>query len=142
MSTKTSKLLEELRKCTDFCNFYEKNQKEIFSVPLSQLLNELLHEKGLKKSQVIRDSELAEIYAYQIFSGIRRPDRKKLLAIAVAMKLSPTEVQNLLKSASYPQLYAKHTFDCIVLYGIYKKMSVLEINNMLYEYDEETLGGE
>ncbi len=142
MSKKTSKLLEELKKCADFRAFYEENWDEMATSSLSQLLNDLMEEKGLKKSQVIKNSELAEVYAYQIFSGLRRPDRKKLLALAVGMKLSLPEVQKLLKCASYPQLYAKIPFDCIVLYGISKKMSVLEINGMLFEYGEETLGGE
>ena len=52
---------------------------------LAQLLQELLEAKGLKKSQVIKEAEFSEVYGYQIFSGLRVPERKKLLCLAVGM---------------------------------------------------------
>ena len=55
------------------------------------------------------------------------------------MGLNIDEVQKLLKCAGYPQLYVKKPFDSIVLYGFCKGMSVVEINEMLYKYDLETL---
>ena len=83
---------------------------------------------------------MSEVYAYQIFSGLRIPDRKKLLCIAIAMKLSLDDVQTLLKCAGYAVLYVKIPFDSIILYGICKKLSVVEINEILYEYGIEILG--
>ena len=56
------------------------------------------------------------------------------------MELNIDEVQQLLKSAGYPQLYVKRPFDSIVLYGFCKGLSVIEINEMLYRYELETLG--
>ena len=79
MMKDTSKIIEELNLCDDFKSFYNENKDYMLSSTLSELLNELLKEKGLKKSKVIKDSELSEIYAYQIFSGVRVPERNKLL---------------------------------------------------------------
>lgn len=136
----TKKLVEELGLCADFNTFYNEHEEFMIRDTLSQLLNRLIEEKGLKKSQVIRYAELSEVYGYQIFSGLRVPERKKLLCLAIAMSLNVDEVQNLLKSAGYPTLYVKRPLDCVVLYGICKKLSVAEINNLLFEYDLETLG--
>jgi len=97
-------------------------------------------EKGLKKSQVIRDSELSEVYSYQIFSGLRVPERKKLLCLAVGMSLNLDEVQTLLKCAGYSPLYVRLPFDSIIIYGICKSLSVVQINEILFGYDLETLG--
>ena len=36
--------------------------------------------------------------------------------------------------------YVKLPFDSIVLYGLCKKLSVMQINELLYEYGLETLG--
>ena len=94
----------------------------------------------IKKSQVIRAAEMSEVYAYQIFSGLRVPERKKLLCLAIGMTLNLEEVQALLKCAGYSQLYVKLPFDSIVLYGICKNLSVVEINELLFEYGLETLG--
>lgn len=136
----TSKIVEELGLCTDFKTFYNENKEYMVSATLSQMLNDLIKEKGLKKSEVIRKSELSEVYSYQIFSGLRVPERKKLLCLAVGMGLNLDEVQTLLKCAGYSPLYVKISFDSIVIYGICKQLSIVEINEILFEYDLETLG--
>ena len=140
MGKDTSKILEELGFCADFRTFYDENKSYMVSQTLSELLNDLLKTKGLKKAQVIKAAELSEVYAYQIFSGLRVPDRKKLLCLAIGMELNLDEVQTLLKCAGYSTLYVKLPFDSIVLYGICKHLSVMAINELLYEYDLETLG--
>ncbi len=140
MQKDTSKIVEELGLCPDFQTFYQENKDYMVSDNLAALLSQLLESKGLKKSQVIKNAELSEVYGYQIFSGIRVPERKKLLCLAVGMQLNIDEVQLLLKCAGYPQLYVKLPFDSIVLYGLCKELSVVQINELLYEYDLETLG--
>ncbi len=140
MAKDTSKIVEELGLSPDFKTFYSENKDYMIKEDLSQLLDELITKYDLKKSQVIRAAEMSEVYAYQIFSGLRVPERKKLLCLAVAMKLTLDEVQTLLKCAGYSTLYVKLPFDSIVLYGVCKKLSVVEINEILYEYGLETLG--
>lgn len=136
----TSKIIEELKFCEDFNVFYSENKQFMVNCALSEMLSALIKEKGLKKSQIIRNSELSEVYAYQIFSGLRIPERKKLLSLAIGMELNLDELQKLLKCAGYTPLYVKIPFDSIVIYGICKKFSVMKINRMLFEYDLETLG--
>lgn len=140
MQKDTSEIVNELGLCPDFQTFYNENKEHMVFDDLAQLLSELIQRKGLKKSQVIKNAELSEVYGYQIFSGVRVPERKKLICLALSMRLNIDEVQQLLKTAGYPQLYVKKPFDSIVLYGICKKMSVLQINELLYEYGLETLG--
>ena len=140
MQKDTSEIVNELGLCPDFQTFYNENKEHMVFDDLAQLLSELIQRKGLKKSQVIKNAELSEVYGYQIFSGVRVPERKKLICLTLSMRLNIDEVQQLLKTAGYPQLYVKKPFDSIVLYGICKKMSVLQINELLYEYGLETLG--
>ena len=140
MKKDTSKIVEELGLCPDFNTFYNENKEYMISHSLSEMLGVLLEKKGLKKSQVIRDSELSEVYSYQIFSGLRIPERKKLLCLAVGMRLNLDEVQTLLKCAGYTPLYVKIPFDSIIIYGICKNLSVVDINALLFEYNMETLG--
>ncbi len=140
MAKDTAKIVEELGLCPDFKTFYSENKAYMVEEDLSTLLNALLCKHNLKKSEIIRAAEMSEVYAYQIFSGLRKPDRKKLLCLAVAMKLPLDEVQTLLKCGGYSALYVKLPFDSIILYGVCKKLSVVEINEILYEYGMETLG--
>ena len=140
MQKDTSKIVEELGLCPDFTTFYNENKQYLIKDTLSEMLEQLLAKKGLKKSAVIKEAEMSEVYGYQIFSGLRVPERKKLLCLAVAMKLNIDEMQTLLKTAGYSPLYVKLPFDSIVLYGICKSLSVIEINELLYEYGLDTLG--
>ena len=140
MHKDTSEIVKELGLCPDFQTFYSENKEYMVRADLSELLGELMDRKGLQKTDVIKNAEMSEVYVYQILSGIRVPERKKLLCVAVAMGLDIDEVQQLLKSAGYPQLYVKKPFDSIVLYGFCKRLSVIEINELLYKYELETLG--
>ena len=136
----TKKLLEELKNCDDFKKFYEAHNNSVKKKKLSDYLIELIEKKGIKKTEAVKASELNEIYAYQIFSGVRIPERKKLLSITLGMKLTLEETQELLKVAGYAPLYVKNEFDCAIIYGICKKLSIIEINSILYENNLETLG--
>ena len=140
MQKDTSEIAKELGLCPDFQTFYAENKDYMVSDNLSALLAQLLESKGLKKAQVIKKAELSEVYGYQIFSGVRVPERKKLLCLAIGMELNIEETQQLLKCAGYSQLYVKLPFDSIVLYGLCKGLSVIQINELLYEYSLETLG--
>lgn len=140
MEKDTSEIVKELKLSQDFQTFYNENKDYMISESLADMLTELLNRKGLHKSQVIKNAEISEIYGYQIFSGVRVPERKKLLCLAISMKLNIEEVQQLLKCSGYTQLYIKKPFDSIVLYGFCKGLSVVEINEILYRYDLETLG--
>ena len=120
----TSKIVEELHLNEDFNTFYNENKEYIAEKPLSELLDELIKEKNLHKSEIIKNSGLSEVYSYQIFSGLRLPDRKKLLALAIGMGLNFDETQTLLKSAGYPPLYIKLPFDSVVIYGFFKNLSI------------------
>lgn len=140
MQKDTSEILAQLGLCPDFQTFYRENKDYMICDSLQALLARLLEAKGLKKSAVIRKAELSEVYGYQIFSGVRVPERKKLLCLAVGMELNIDEAQQLLKCAGYSPLYVKLPFDSIVLYGLCKHFSIIQINELLYEYGLETLG--
>jgi len=140
MEKNTAEILKELGLCPDFQTFYKENKNYMVSQKLTELLSQLLESKGLHKSQIIKNAEISEVYGYQIFSGIRVPERKKLLCLAVGMGLNIEETQQLLKCAGYAQLYVKLPFDSVVLYGLCKELTVVQINELLFKYGLETLG--
>lgn len=140
MAKDTAYLLEELRNCSDFNRFYRENAEYLPHRSLADYLDELVKQHGIRKADAIRRGELSEVYGYQIFSGLRVPERKKLLSLAVGMGISLDELQRLLKCSGYAPLYAKNAFDCVVIFGVCKHLSVAEINDLLYEHGMETLG--
>lgn len=136
----TSEMMKELENFSSFKEFADENIDNISTKQLSENLRELLSKYGIKKSEAVKNSEINEIYAYQIFAGSRMPDRNKLLCILIGMSLPLEEVQNLLKTSGYAPLYLKNATDCIVAFGIYNKYNLLKINALLYEYGLDTLG--
>lgn len=133
-------MLEELKACNEFEKFYDENKEYTVDLTLAQYIERLIKEKGLSKAEVIKNAEMSEVYAYQIMSGLRIPDRKKLLCLAFGMKLNLEETQQLLKCTGYAQLYVKNTFDCIVIYGLCNGFTVPDVNEKLYDFGLETLG--
>ena len=96
-------------------------------------------EKSLKKSTVIKNSELNEIYGYQIFSGVRNPSRDSLICLCSAMELNVEETQSLLQIGGFALLYPKNKRDVIIINGINSNLSVAKINENLYDNGENTL---
>lgn len=141
MAKSTSNLLRELKHFSDFKEFYNENKEDIATCPLHVYIESLIEAKGLSKSSIVEKAEMSEVYAYQIMSGIKaKPAREKVLCLAFGMGLTLDETQDMLKKTGYATLYAKNEYDVIIMYGLYKRMSIIDVNNLLYEYGRSTLG--
>ena len=67
------------------------------------------------------------------------PDRKLLLAIAIALKFSVDETQHLLKYADEPELYPRRKFDAAVLYALERRLRLVDTNILLADEKCDTL---
>ena len=114
--------------------------KEIRDVSFVDYINEILLEKDLEKSDIIRDAQIPRTYAYQIFQGSKQAGRDKILQLAIAMKLNLEETNRLLTVAHHIHLYAKQQRDAILIFGISKQYSLIQINELLDEFHHELLG--
>ncbi len=135
----TNELLDELTSGTPLTSFISENSENFIETDLSETLNRILKEKGLTKSAVLKNAEINDIYGYQIFSGKRRPSRDKLIAISLGMKLSLEEVQALLKSAGFQELYPKFKRDSIIINCVCEEKNVFETNGILYNFNQDLL---
>lgn len=138
-ATITDKLFEKLQEADDISLFAESNTDSFTSITLKDYIQKLLRCHGLKKSQVISESGLNEIYIYQIMAGKRNPSRDKLLALAIAMKLDIEECQKLLKFGGVNELYPRNRRDAIILFGLKKKLNIFDLNELLFDLDEVIL---
>lgn len=135
----TDELMDALNQSSSIEEYINKQQDYMIDSTISDYLNQLLNEKSLKKSAVIKNSELNEIYGYQIFSGKRIPSRDRLISIAFGMGLSLDEAQALLKYAGFAPLYPKQKRDSLLIWGISHQFSIYQINDLLYTENENTL---
>lgn len=140
MQKSTTELLNELKNFDSFKEYEKINKNSMINKTLSQYLCDLLEEKHLKKSDVIRKGELNESYAYQMFSGVKStPSKDKLICLSIGMDLSVDETNSLLKLAGLSSLYPRIKRDSIIIINMNNKKSVVEINEELYNEGEETL---
>lgn len=140
MQKSTTELLNELKNFDSFKEYEKINKNSMINKTLSQYLCDLLVEKHLKKSDVIRKGELNESYAYQMFSGVKStPSKDKLICLSIGMDLSVDETNSLLKLAGLSPLYPRIKRDSIIIINMNNKKSVVEINEELYNEGEETL---
>ena len=133
MKKRTEELLEILNKSPNIQDYYDNESENIITMTLPEYLKELCKVKGISKAECIRKSQLPRTYGYQIFSGLKKPTRNKVLCLCFGFCLTVEESQSLLKAAGYPILYARNKRDAVILFALLRSLSVMEVNDMLYE---------
>lgn len=135
----TDEMLEKLLKANNIEEYIKENQESFIDLTISQFLSEYIKVNKLTKSHIIKNAEISEIFGFQVLSGTRNPSRNTLLSLCIAMGMTVEEVQTALKIAKFAPLYPKFKRDSIIILGITKNKAVFEINNELYDNNEETL---
>lgn len=142
----TEKLLEELLAADDLREFVGPNGSSCLGVSagsgepsLSDYLNRLLEEKGLKRSDVVRRAGLNSTFGYQIFTGSRKASRDKLLQLAFAMGRTLREANRLLRYGEAGALYCKNRRDAIIVFALDRGYSLQEVEEALFSLGEDTI---
>lgn len=111
----TDELLNELLDAPNIDGYIKEHD---FATPsLSNYLKQLLQEKGLERSHVVRMADLNETFGYQIFTGARHPSRNKVLQIAFAMALTLKETNRALTAAGVSVLNCEDRRDAISFFA-------------------------
>ena len=139
MEKDTRELLHELTAAKNVADFLHDNRQNLREVSLSEYLKELLQRKNLSQKEVIRASGIDHSYACHIFAGDKNPSRPKLLAIALAMKLTADEAQYLLRYANLPKLYPRIPWDSVIIHALNRQKSVIDTNMLLDELQQPPL---
>ena len=135
----TTNLENELKSCDTLENFLKVNRDELSTASLAEQIQTLIASKALTRSDVVKASNLNEVYAYQIISGARRPSRDKLLCLCIAMKATLDETCELLIHGGFAPLYVRSQRDSIIIFAISHEETILQLNNNLYDHGEALL---
>lgn len=139
MKKRTDELINELKNSKSIKCFIDENESNFTDYSLSEYIEKLMKEKQLKKIDIVKRSNLSEVYTYQIMAGMKNPDREKLLCIIFALQLSMEEANRLLKIAGKAELYPRSKRDSILIFALERKLTINEANEMLFELSQETL---
>ncbi len=139
MEEKTENLNKELSNTNinDYLNNH--NFDDFDSLNFSLKLKELIARKKLKISDIIKTSNLSKSYLYSILNGDRRASRDKIITLAISLKASPKECNELLKSTCYRKLHPKSKRDSIIIYCLINKYSFTNTNIELEKSNENIL---
>ena len=135
----TDGLQQELMNSTDLSQFLSRNQEQFVDKSVAELLNHLFEKKNISKAALAKQAGMSEIYLHQIFAGRRTPSRNRLLCLCYGLEASIDETQELLRLCGMAELYPKLKRDAIIYYGLLHKLSLFEINDKLFDENEETL---
>jgi len=135
----TTKLIEALRASNSLTNYMDRFKYQLTPLTFVDYLNEQFHASGLKKSDVIRSLNLSRSYAYQLFAGLKKPSRDKVIMLSFGLKLDYDSTQKLLIIAEHSPLHPKNKRDSILIFCKYNSHSFIEANMLLFDFKEMML---
>lgn len=118
-----------------------KNLMEHLDETFSQMLLRLIDERGLKDSAVYKKANIDRRHFSKIKNDINyAPNKKTVLAFAIALELSLDETKDLLMRAGFA-FSSSSKFDVIICFFIENgEYDIFEINEVLFAYQQPLLG--
>ena len=135
----TDELLKVLKNTGNIEEFLEDNTDDIKNTTFVQYITDCLNNCGLTKAQVIEKSNIQKNYAYQIFNGLKKPSRDKVLALCISMGLDADTTNRLLKLSDHSILYPRIKRDSIIHFSLEQHYNLIDTNILLHDMEEKII---
>ena len=108
---------------------------------LPEYLEQLRAAKGLKRSEIIRASDVNATFVYDVFKGKSRLGRDNAIMLALGMGCTLDEAQRLLRLDGVAEPWPKVRRDAIIIWCVNHGYTRLQTDEELYRLGEKTLFG-
>jgi len=135
----TEFLLNQIKEATNIYSYLKKYNDQHTLPSLSIYIEQLLKEKSIKKTKLLYLTGLSRSFIYAVLKEEKTPSRHSLIKLIFAIECTLKEAYNLLNYAGYSPLYAKDLRDTILIFGLKQKMSLAEVNDILYDLNIEMI---
>lgn len=114
-------------------SFFRDNCQALqFPEPI-EYLKQCAAAHGMEPNVIAAQSGFERTQARHILSNAKNYDRNKLIALAIAGKLTLEETDNALKYAKFSPLYAKDEWDDVIIFAINNGYSTMATSELLYD---------
>lgn len=141
----TSNLIGRLFKTSglsDVKEFIRIHDGVFIETPFHQYIRRICEERNLIPERVIKRCGIDRTYGHQLFSGIRKPSRDKVIQLAFGFPMTVEETQALLRAAGKSPLYPKIKRDAVLLYCLKNNLRFMEAQAALQELSLPLVGRE
>ena len=137
---KTNELLESIKTKKEILDYINQNKDELITESLSQYLNRLLAETGIRRSDIVKAGDLPKGYVYDLFSGDKtNPSRDILIKLCFGFGFDLEQTQTFLKRTGAGVLYPRNKRDSVIIFAIENKLGIVRCNMLLDENKEKVL---
>lgn len=131
------RITEENRRILSAAKTYEEAPLDGMNPSgFSRKLSTYIAEKKIPVQYIVDSTGLSKSYVNKLrnLKGINvHPARPVVLNLGLALNLSLNEMDDLLKSARYQELYSRDTDDSVIMWGLMHGLSGSEIRHKLYD---------
>lgn len=96
------------------------------------LIDELLKERNLKRSDLILHLNFERTYGYQILNGTRIPTKKQIILIGLYLGITVEQMQQLLKICGRESLYVRNVEDAKVVFALQHNYTYEQAVNFIF----------
>ena len=136
----TDELNSILKKNVPIEQYLTENRESFLKLSFKDAINAVFNKKNMGVTEWANKSNVDRSYIHHILSGKQKnPKRDTLIKLCIGMKADERETRALLLALKESPLYVKDPRDSIILYGIRHKLTLTEVEELLYDHKQHTL---
>ena len=131
------KELELIKDTKEFEDFLKHHEREMYRESFGDSVLRLCVKYKITAALLQPRIAMSKSQFYNVLNGNRHPSKESVIKIALGLKVTQTELNELLYAAGYCGLDPRRKEDAIILFGLAHQKEVGKIDELLREYNSK-----